>query len=503
MMPLGLMGSNNTDNSAIAFSRESTAKSASHNGSKADDFAKALGEEQGTNLANKKPKSTDSTDVAQRHDKQFDMKINQGDGVESKSTDGLVIATDNYKNFKSSFDTNAKQIAFVSVDGALAEKLAPVKVNASNNNMADGLLVDADSVSVDVDGARNTVNIAVENIGQSAMPIVSADGDKQSASKVLNDTQKPNAITSMKNDKVAVEKLILPDNKIKNELQNRASKSLGIKSVNDGGEIGKSIGKNITYTAASSTTSTRSNANTVAKGINGAINAEMPAKTSSDNINSELVSERAAGKIKNSRSAGSEFSAVQVRVKASNNTVNFLTESKIENLGNTLQQIVTTSESKAEAQVRTVSVPRIILPQSQSVVSQKTIEIQLLPKTLGLIQVKIEISDGKMSLTIEAQTAKAEAAIKQEIVQIVETIKAAGMSVEDVSVRRNAELSQQDQAINEFSSDANLQENFANGEFGEQFEDQKDDKNAKGLEDMNSENGAKGDRNNTRTGIYL
>ena len=197
------------------------------------------------------------------------------------------------------------------------------------------------------------------------------------------------------------------------------------------------------------------------------------------------------------------MNAGQLKVKSSNNTLNYFTETKVENLGNALQQIVITNEAKFGAKIETVSAPRIVLPESQSVVSQKTIEIQLLPKTLGLIQVKIEISDGKMTLMIEAQTAKAEAAIKQEIVQIIDTIKAAGLSVEEISVRRNAELSQQDEAIKDYSADENMQENLANGTFDDHFDGQKDKKMADDLASQGTDISDNSDLVDTRSGIYL
>ena len=197
------------------------------------------------------------------------------------------------------------------------------------------------------------------------------------------------------------------------------------------------------------------------------------------------------------------MNAGQLKVKSSNNTLNYFAETKVENLGNALQQIVITNEAKFGAKIETVSAPRIVLPESQSVVSQKTIEIQLLPKTLGLIQVKIEISDGKMTLMIEAQTAKAEAAIKQEIVQIIDTIKAAGLSVEEISVRRNAELSQQDEAIKDYSADENMQENLANGTFDDHFDGQKDKKMADDLASQGTDISDNSDLVDTRSGIYL
>lgn len=480
MMPLGFAGSIKADDTGIAFRKGNGDSLALKNENKANDFAKALDNE----------KSVDLVDNASV--KSDEKKLNDADAQDNLENNLSVL-----DNAKSTITSNSKQIAFVTIDSALAEKLTPVNVTYANSN---------ESLSVDINGARKVVNETAEKLAKTSALIDNDKKNNQIVSQISNNTKNSTATPETMSDKVSFKAISQDNKKNQKEIQNGILKSNTSKTNDKSVDIGIIANKSVANDGANANANTKRFSKvvtTINQNANSSKLAEGSDKSQVGRNGIEQIVERSVDKNGKASIANAQMNAGQLKVKSSNNTLNYFTETKIENLGNALQQIVITNEAKFGAKIETVSAPRIVLPESQSVVSQKTIEIQLLPKTLGLIQVKIEISDGKMTLMIQAQTAKAEAAIKQEIVQIIDTIKAAGLSIEDVSVRRNAELSQQDEAIKDYSVDENMQENLANGTFDDHFDGQKDKKMANDLASQGTDNSVNSDLVNTRSGIYL
>lgn len=480
MMPLGFAGSIKADDTGIAFRKGNGDSLALKNENKANDFAKALDNEKSVDLVDNASVKSDET------------KLNDADAQDNLENNLSVL-----DNAKSTITSNSKQIAFVTIDSALAEKLTPVNVTYANSN---------ESLSVDINGARKVVNETAEKLAKTS---ALSDNDKknnQIVSQISNNTNNSTATPETMNDKVSIKSLSQDNKKNQKEIQNSILKSNISKTNDKSVDTGKAANKSVANDGANANTNAKKSSKVVTttnQNVNSSKLAEGSDKSQVGRNGIEKIVERSVDKNGKASIANAQMNAGQLKVKSSNNTLNYFAETKVENLGNALQQIVITNEAKFGAKIETVSAPRIVLPESQSVVSQKTIEIQLLPKTLGLIKVKIEISDGKMTLMIEAQTAKAEAAIKQEIVQIIDTIKAAGLSVEEISVRRNAELSQQDEAIKDYSADENMQENLANGTFDDHFDGQKDKKMADDLASQGTDISDNSDLVDTRSGIYL
>lgn len=482
MMPLGFAGSIKADDTGIGFRKGNDDSLAFKNENKANDFAKALDNEKAVDLVDNASVKSDET------------KLNDAD-----VQDNLENNLSGLDNAKSTITSNSKQIAFVTIDSALAEKLMPVNVTYANSN---------ESLSVDINGARKVVNETAAKLVKTSTLIDNDKKNNQIVSQISNNTKNSTATPETMSDKVSFKAISQDNKKNQKEIQNGIFKSDTSKTNDKSVDTGKAANKSVANDGANANANTNAKkfskvVTTINQNANSSKLAEGSDKSQVGRNGIEQIVERSVDKNGKASIANAQMNAGQLKVKSSNNTLNYFTETKIENLGNALQQIVITNEAKFGAKIETVSAPRIVLPESQSVVSQKTIEIQLLPKTLGLIQVKIEISDGKMTLMIEAQTAKAEAAIKQEIIQIIDTIKAAGLSVEDVSVRRNAELSQQDEAIKDYSVDDNMQENLANGTFDDHFDGQKDKKMADDLASQGTDNSVNSDLVNTRSGIYL
>lgn len=519
MMQLGLTGSIKTDNTGFAQSKENSAKMPSRNDGKVGEFAKALGAgqgeaEQGSGKSagkvdgefDKQGAKAIGLNNGQNDEQDIDLAKWNANGIGSDNGDLNIkelvdVEVGSLERVKHLDTANAKQIAFVSIDSSFAEKLAPVKVNASAENGINAVNVNIDNVAA---GRLATGGTAAKNAGNNiAQSNDKTQKAKQAAANSLAEVGVESSAVAKSTDKVLTRELSGLENKNENAFKNKAQ-------ISEGGELKNSSPEtngNKKHVNANEVTSAKDKNFAKTTGITVKLEAsgkpETLAKSEISKGAAEVVTERASEKLKSSSTLNSQFSAAQVKVKTSNNTVSFLPETKIENLANALQQIVTTSDAKSGAPVETVSAPRFVLPQSQSVVPLKTIEVQLLPKTLGLIQVKIEVLDGKMTMLIETQSAKAEAAIKLESVQIMETIKAAGLSVEEISVRRNAELSQQDQAINDNSSDQNAHEQMANGEFGEHFDGQNNAKKDNDLDDLKANDSYNSNSLDARTGIYL
>jgi len=365
MMPLGFAGSIKADDTGIAFRKGNGDSLALKNENKANDFAKALDNEKSVDLVDNASVKSDET------------KLNDADAQDNLENNLSVL-----DNAKSTITSNSKQIAFVTIDSALAEKLTPVNVTYANSN---------ESLSVDINGARKVVNETAEKLAKTS---ALSDNDKknnQIVSQISNNTNNSTATPETMNDKVSIKSLSQDNKKNQKEIQNSILKSNISKTNDKSVDTGKAANKSVANDGANAKKSSKV-VTTTNQNANSSKLAEGSDKSQVGRNGIEKIVERSVDKNGKASIANAQMNAGQLKVKSSNNTLNYFAETKVENLGNALQQIVITNEAKFGAKIETVSAPRIVLPESQSVVSQKTIEIQLLPKTLGLIKVKIEIS---------------------------------------------------------------------------------------------------------------
>lgn len=474
MMQLGLSASVKANDNGFAFNRDAKVEAAGKNDSSAKDFARALGQEQSSTDESSKLSLKDTDHNADSEHEPLegdastfnDMSTAEvddtliargGDVVSYKASDNKVLDYDRDDNsdlidFKDQIIVTTKQNIFVNFNAALDEKLAFSKTIQPKGETVDGL-------TVDIDGAK-------------------------------------------KGEATLTENMVSIKNKLLDKLNSETGKSVVVNEKTQVVKGGMQESKNVpSFEKRFGGTDTTTTTTTAAKANDS--NASVVRLADQDTTFKTNV-EKGAIKFKNRASENSNFNAVKVTVKPTSNQVSFIGESRIENLGNALQHIVTTTETKFGTTIETVSAPRSVVNANQSVVPLKTIEIQLLPKALGLIQVKIEMAEGKLTLVIEAQTAKAEAAIKQESTQIIEAIKAAGMSVEELSIRRNSELNQQDHAIRDLATEADQQQNLAKESgFNEQFSDQKEANKTLDQDTLELENDALSVQSDSRSGVYL
>ncbi|MFK7901907.1 MAG: flagellar hook-length control protein FliK [Nitratireductor sp.] len=255
--------------------------------------------------------------------------------------------------------------------------------------------------------------------------------------------------------------------------------------------------------------------NKVSANLNTTANTNSLISNQSVKVATNIEAPQVAGRLMDTNSEAFASTAaskagIKVEVKVENTPVQFGLESRVENLGKALQELARGGSSQSTDQLQSQSATSatsraMLTPQTNNVVGLKTIEVQLLPKSLGVIQVTIEQLDGKLSLQIEAQTAKGEAALKQESMKIVESIRAAGMLVEEVNVKRNPDLNLQSNGRSDVGSEPEQKFDFSKnentqGSMSEQKE-QNATQNINEIETKNTESIlAEG---NLRSGIYL
>lgn len=79
----------------------------------------------------------------------------------------------------------------------------------------------------------------------------------------------------------------------------------------------------------------------------------------------------------------------------------------------------------------------------------KIIEVQLMPRNLGMVGITIRNVAGRISISIEVQGAEAERLIKNEVDKIAGAIRQAGQIVEDISIKRGVQMSQQTDSLSD------------------------------------------------------
>ncbi len=84
-----------------------------------------------------------------------------------------------------------------------------------------------------------------------------------------------------------------------------------------------------------------------------------------------------------------------------------------------------------------------VVPQGLSNTVQ-TIEIQLVPKNLGVVEVKISRSRGRLEIVIETKTRGAESLLRTELTSISNTLTASGLTTNEIILKHNPRLEQID-----------------------------------------------------------
>lgn len=81
-----------------------------------------------------------------------------------------------------------------------------------------------------------------------------------------------------------------------------------------------------------------------------------------------------------------------------------------------------------------------ISSQVASAISNKSIELQLVPRSLGVVHVKIANTQGQISIVMQTTTVEAEQLLRAELVPLQEAIRAAGHSIDDarISIQHNS-----------------------------------------------------------------
>ncbi|MFK5979811.1 MAG: flagellar hook-length control protein FliK [Rhizobiaceae bacterium] len=97
----------------------------------------------------------------------------------------------------------------------------------------------------------------------------------------------------------------------------------------------------------------------------------------------------------------------------------------------------------------------------------KVIEVQLMPRNLGTVGITIRNVAGRINISIEVQGAEAERLIKNEVDKIVGAIRQAGQVVEDISIKRGVQMSQQTDSLTDDretgrQGEANFDQNSGN-----------------------------------------
>lgn len=77
----------------------------------------------------------------------------------------------------------------------------------------------------------------------------------------------------------------------------------------------------------------------------------------------------------------------------------------------------------------------------------KVIEVQLMPRNLGTVGITIRNMAGRISISIEVEGAEAERLIKTEIDKIAGAIRQSGQVLEDITIKRGVQMSQQSDSL--------------------------------------------------------
>lgn len=141
----------------------------------------------------------------------------------------------------------------------------------------------------------------------------------------------------------------------------------------------------------------------------------------------------------------------------------------------------------------------------------RLIEVQLMPRNLGTVGITIRNVAGRISIAIEVQGAEAERLIKAEVDKIAGAIRQAGQVVEDISIKRGVQTSQQTDSLTDDrgagrQGEANLGQNPGDGMWQSSRGETDEASNRQRFGEIEvqerGEIAASADRN-SRQGIYL
>jgi flagellar hook-length control protein FliK len=151
----------------------------------------------------------------------------------------------------------------------------------------------------------------------------------------------------------------------------------------------------------------------------------------------------------------------------------------------------------------------VIMPGQISNQLQKTLTIQLHPENLGVVEVKISVKNGNLSISVETNTLVAEKILKAEISVVTEKLAILGILHEEMTVRNNPGLDivkdsnnhERNGGMN--SNHAGDGQNATDGEndFGRQLDESKVSEGKIGETDQIF--AASEEAGNKRDGIYL
>lgn len=136
----------------------------------------------------------------------------------------------------------------------------------------------------------------------------------------------------------------------------------------------------------------------------------------------------------------------------------------------------------------------------------KIIEVQLMPRNLGTVGITIRNMAGRISISIEVQGAEAERLIKNEVDKIAGAIRQAGQVLEDISIKRGVQMTQQTDSLTDDRGEANFGQNSGNSMLQSSNGETDDGANRQGFGDIEIEErgeiAAASDKV-ARQGIYL
>ena len=140
--------------------------------------------------------------------------------------------------------------------------------------------------------------------------------------------------------------------------------------------------------------------------------------------------------------------------------------------------------------------------------SFQSIEVQLVPKNLGIVEVKIRHSNRHLGIVIETKTKEAESLLRSEIAAISKSLVAAGLSMDEITIRFNPRLEQNDLRDLRFVDtppDKSVSESF-NSDINQQSREELDKKSKyqSQISNKNSESDQRISSNSgRRRGIYM
>lgn len=143
--------------------------------------------------------------------------------------------------------------------------------------------------------------------------------------------------------------------------------------------------------------------------------------------------------------------------------------------------------------------------------STRIIEVQLMPRNLGLVAIKIQTIGGNVTIAIETQGMEAEKLIKTEVDKIASAIRQAGQVLEEISIKRNSHITQQSESSSNDQetgrNDGSAMNQNQNGGLWQSSDNQNNGRSGSGainqIDVPGGQEMAGASNNETRSGTYL